>query len=475
VDPVDSTLRDFSGQCIREFLKWSIKQTTPQQQERSPVNTQSLFKRLYSLALHPNVFKRLGASLAFNNIYKEFREESALVEQFVFEVLVIYMESLALSHADEKSLGTIQQCSDAIDHVKRIIVHKASSLNKESKRRVPRGFPPSKPLCLLDIVLWLLEQCGCPQADCRHKAMELFFEFVPLLPERKSASAWLDEIIKTDGVSFLIDRFEGAGNVNVRNCGISHIATLHELKEVFTLTAVIQWMHMLLAALDCYNTFIGMRVVKSHTLLDTSQKSSFFKAIYFFIHQLSTKDIKVAQTCFTIGSKSNLFSPHEMEQYNYSKCTIIVRIMEFVAMILENCHQDFWKMLEEELLNDYMWELTAVTVCDPCSIGFNTADVQVMKNLPDVCIRLLRALVKSPYRRPLEMALQKKITLQCIEDLCAVDLFDPNAKHNRVKLDATLSACKQLQKAELLNSTLQTQVTKLSFSIGSKLLMVVYK
>ncbi|KAM5158207.1 DNA-dependent protein kinase catalytic subunit [Mantella aurantiaca] len=475
VDPVDSTLRDFSGQCIREFLKWSIKQTTPQQQERSPVNTQSLFKRLYSLALHPSVFKRLGASLAFNNIYKEFREESALVEQFVFEVLVVYMESLALSHADEKSLGTIQQCSDTIEHLKRIIVHKAPSLNNKCKRRIPRGFPPSKPFGLLDVVLWLLEQCGRPQADCRHKAMELFFDFVPLLPENKSVSAWLDEIIKKYGVSFLIDRFEGAGNIDAKNCGILYIATLHELKEVFTLTAVLQWMDMLLAALDCYNTFIGMRVVEPHKLLDASQKSSFFKALHFFISSLSMEDIQAAQTCFTIGSKSNLFSPHELEQYNYSKCTIIVRIMTFVTMILENCAQNFWKMLEKELLNNYMWELTAVTVCNPCSIGFNTADVQVMKNLPDVCIGLLKALVKSPYKRPLEMELQKKVTLKCVEELCTVDLYDPDTKHNRVKLSATLSACKQLQKADLLNSTLQSQVTKLSFSVGSKLLSVVYK
>ena len=78
VDPVDSTLRDFCGRCIREFLKWSIKQTPPQQQENSPVNTKSLFKRLYSFALHPNAFKRLGASLAFNNIYREFRCVSSL-------------------------------------------------------------------------------------------------------------------------------------------------------------------------------------------------------------------------------------------------------------------------------------------------------------------------------------------------------------------------------------------------------------
>lgn len=73
VDPVDSALRDFSGRCIEEFVKWSIKQTTPKQQERSPTNMKSLFKRIYSLALHPNGFKRLGAALAFNSVYRLFR------------------------------------------------------------------------------------------------------------------------------------------------------------------------------------------------------------------------------------------------------------------------------------------------------------------------------------------------------------------------------------------------------------------
>lgn len=59
-----------------------------------------------------------------------------------------------------------------------------------------------------------------------------------------------------------------------------------------------------------------------------------------------------------------------------------------------------------------MWDLTAVTVCDPSSIGFNTADVQVMKNLPDVCVQLLKAVAKSPYSGALEMCLQKKITME---------------------------------------------------------------
>lgn len=78
VDPMDSTLRDFCGRCIEEFVKWSIKQTTPKQQEKSPTNMKSLFKRIYSLALHPNGFKRLGAALAFNSIYRLFRYNTLL-------------------------------------------------------------------------------------------------------------------------------------------------------------------------------------------------------------------------------------------------------------------------------------------------------------------------------------------------------------------------------------------------------------
>ncbi|KAG8570891.1 hypothetical protein GDO81_011464 [Engystomops pustulosus] len=470
VDPGNSTLRDFAGRCIQEFLKWSIKQTTPKQQEQSPVNTQSLFKRLYSLALHPNAFKRLGAALAFNNVYREFREEDALVQQFVFEILVVYMQSLALSHGDERSLGTIQQCSDAIDHLKRIITQKAGNLNKSSRRRVPRGFPPSQTLCLLDIVLWLLQQCGLPQTDCRHKAMELFFEFVPLLPEKKSPSVWVEEIIKKEGIAFLIERFESAGSLDGKQCGILYIPTLNDLHST-SLRAVLQWMDMLLAALDCNNTFLGMRVVKAQTLLDPSQKSSFLKALHYFISHLSMHDITAAQTCF----RASLFSPHEKEEYNYSKCTIIVRIIEFVTMILENCPQDFWKNLENEILNNFLWNLIALTICDPSSIGFNTADVQVMKNLPDVCVKLLKAIAKSPYKRTMEMCLQKYITMERIEELCAVDLYDPEIRNQSIKLGTTLSACNQLYRAQLLNSTLLGQDIDRGFAVGSKLLSVVYK
>ncbi|KAM4606662.1 DNA-dependent protein kinase catalytic subunit [Polymixia lowei] len=468
VDPMDSTLRDFCGRCIEEFVKWSIKQTTPKQQEKSPANIKSLFKRIYSLALHPNGFKRLGAALAFNSIYRQFREENSLVEQFVFEVLVIFVESLALAHSDERSMGTLQQCGSAIDHLKRIIKQKAPSLNQHNpKRRIPRGFPPDEKLQLSEVVLWLLEQCGRPQAECRHKCMELFYEFVPLLPGRKSPSQWLDGLLTEHGMGYLNSRFEGGGLLTQ--------PTLRDLSGPFSVRATLQWMDLLLATLDCYNTFIGLHIIKPHHMLSSRDESSFLKATGFFLKELATHELAAAESCFALGQKTSHFSPREVDQYNYSKCTIIVRLLEFATMILVKCDQDFWKLLDQDVFCSVFFELTALVVCQPSSVGFNMADVEVMKRLPEACVPLLKALLASPYRTSLENSLRTRITRKSVEDLCALDLYHASTLSSHDQMEVILSACKQIHKAGFLISILQSQDPAYAQSLGDKLLMAVYK
>ncbi|KAK6293153.1 hypothetical protein J4Q44_G00366540 [Coregonus suidteri] len=468
IDPVDSTLRDFCGHCVHEFIKWSIKQTTPKQQEKSPANIKSLFKRIYSLALHPNGFKRLGAALAFNSIYRLFREENSLVEQFVFEALVVFVESLALAHSDERSLGTSQQCGSAIDHLKRIIKHKASNLNQQNtKRRIPRGFPPDEKVCLSDVVMWLLEQCGRPQTECRHKCMELFYELVPLLPGKRSPSQWLQELLQQHGVGFLIFRLEGGGLLSQ--------PTLRHLAGPFTVRAALQWMDLLLAALDCYNTFIGLHIIKPQQILGSDEKSSFLNALGFFLAELATKELEAAEGCFRAGQRISLFSPRERDQYNYSKCTIIVRLMEFATVVLVKCQQDFWKLLEKDLFDSAFLELVALTLCEPSSIGFNMADLEVMKRLPEVCVPLLKALLVSPYREDLEDSLRKRISQQSVEDLCRVDLYHPDTRTSHAKMEMLLSACKQIHKAGFLSSLLHSQDPSYAQSLESELLLAVYK
>ncbi|XP_062235399.1 DNA-dependent protein kinase catalytic subunit [Platichthys flesus] len=468
VDPMDSTLRDFCGCCIEEFVKWSIKQTTPKQQEKSPTNMKSLFKRIYSLALHPNGFKRLGAALAFNSIYRLFREEKSLVEQFVFEVLVIFIESLALAHSDERSMGTLQQCRSAIDHIKRIIKQKALSLNQHNaKRRVPRGFPPDEKLLLSDVVLWLLEQCGRPQAECRHKCMELFYEFVPLLPAKPSPSQWLDGMLKDHGVIFLISRFEGGGLLSQ--------PTLRDLTGPFSVRATLQWMDLLLASLDCYNTFINLHIIKLQHMLSSKDESSFLKATNFFLSELATHELAAAESCFPLGRRSTHFSPREVDQYNYSKGTIIVRLLEFATMILVKGDQEFWKFLEQNFFCEVFFELTALVVCEPSAVGFNMADVEVMKNLPEVCVPLLNALLNSTYHARLESSLRTKISRKSVEELCAVDLYHLGSRSLHSQMEMLLSSCKQIHKAGFLSSILHSEDPAYAKSLGSRLLMTVYK
>ncbi|XP_056155309.1 DNA-dependent protein kinase catalytic subunit [Lampris incognitus] len=468
VDPMDSTLRDFCGCCIEEFVKWSIKQTTPQQQEKSPANIKSLFKRIYSLALHPSSFKRLGAALAFNNIYRQFREENSLVEQFVFEVLVIFIESLALAHTDEPSMGTLQQCGSAIDHLKRIVKHKAPNLNKSNaKRRTPRGFPPEEKVCLSDVVLWLLEQCGRPQTECRHKCMELFYEFVPLLPGNKSPSQWLDGKLTEHGVDFLVSRFEGGG--------IRFQPTLRDLSGPFSVRATLQWMDLLLATLDCYNTFISLHMVKPHRMLGSRDESSFLKAVGFFLNELALHELVAAESCFALGQKTSHFSPREVDQYNYSKCTIVVRLLEFATMVLVKTDQDFWKLLEPDIFGPVFSELTALLVCQPSSMGFNMADVEVMKKLPEVCVSLLKAQLATPYGTALKSSLGMKISRKSVEELCAVDFYHGSGQSSQDQMEMVLSACIQVHKAGLLNAILHSQDSDYAQSLGSRFLMAVYK
>ncbi|KAF3836111.1 hypothetical protein F7725_028669 [Dissostichus mawsoni] len=461
VDPMDSTLRDFCGRCIEEFVKWSIKQTTPKQQESSPTNMKSLFKRIYSLALHPNGFKRLGAALAFNSIYRQFREEKSLVEQFIFEVLVIFVESLALAHSDERSLGTVQQCCTAIDHLKRIINQKAPSLNQHNaKTRVPRGFPPDGKLCLSDVLLWLLEQCGRPQTECRHKCMELFYEFIPLLSGKKSPPQWVDGMLKDHGKGFLIPRFEGGGLLSQ--------PTLRDLTGPFSVRATLQWMDLLLAALDCYNTFIHLQIIKPHQMLSSEEKSSFLKAIRFFVTELSTQELAAAESCFPLTKKTSHFSPREVDQFNFSKCTITVRLLEFTTMILVKGDQEFWKLLEQDLFVSDFFKLTALVVCEPSAVGFNMADVEVMKNLPEVCVPLLKALLASPYRLVLKAVCG-------VEELCSVDLYQSSTLSRHDQMEMVLSSCTQILKADFLSSILHSQDATYAQSLGSRLLMTVYK
>lgn len=146
--------------------------------------------------------------------------------------------------------------------------------------------------------------------------------------------------------------------------------------------------------------------------------------------------------------------------------------------------------MEQDIFNSSFFTMVALTVCEPSSIGFNMADLEVMSQLPEVCVPLLKAVVSTPYKTQLESGIRKTITVQrsvfhafwteCIcfivsllvqlcvftvfvfpaslEELCAVDLYEADTRDSHANMHLLLSACKQLHQSELLDSVLHTQV-----------------
>jgi DNA-dependent protein kinase catalytic subunit len=69
----NASIRDFSGICLKEFLKWTVKHAGGYDQGAYLKNATSIIKRILSFSLHPNSFKRLGSTLAWNSIYVLYR------------------------------------------------------------------------------------------------------------------------------------------------------------------------------------------------------------------------------------------------------------------------------------------------------------------------------------------------------------------------------------------------------------------
>lgn len=75
------------------------------------------------------------------------------------------------------------------------------------------------------------------------------------------------------------------------------------------------------------------------------ENSSFRKAVHFFLTELATRELSAAERRFQLGKEASHFSPREVDQYNFSKCTITVRLLEFSTMVLTRNDQDLLKVV----------------------------------------------------------------------------------------------------------------------------------
>ena len=118
-------LREASSQFLAEFVRWTLKGLTDPRNMEDPKSVKSLLYRVYGLLNHPSATKRLGAYLAVKQLAsvlkQNARNHSAIVDQFLLELLHNGIMSLRLCQLDEPSMGTEKSAVDALDKLGRLM------------------------------------------------------------------------------------------------------------------------------------------------------------------------------------------------------------------------------------------------------------------------------------------------------------------------------------------------------------------
>ncbi|KAK8776726.1 hypothetical protein V5799_029934 [Amblyomma americanum] len=449
--PQETTVRDFAAQCLKEFVAWSIKQSTPKELEKSPTNVKSVLRRLCSYCRHPSASKRLGAALVFNNIYVLLREEESLVDTFILETLVYFVDSLKLAHVDEKTIGSRELCCRALDNILRIVSVKSDLLSgTKSKRRWPFGNGESRTVTLSLAVEWLLFQTSCPQSDSRRKCMELVWTLVPRLPGSPTHSSYMAELLKANSSSFFIARFEEGLSVTTGTWT--------------NLTGIRKFCDQLLGLLECYTWILEQRLLEPKLLFEVPNKPS-------LIFSLTAKFLEHLALCENLHealsdeeAASLLCTPTGTSAFNLAKCSVTVRLFNFLTVWMKAAPSSmsaipnpFWK-------TEAFWKCCVVCVLLPSEAGFDLSDLEVSNQLPHEMLGFLRQLsatfpdlLSSSFTSALSSFLTKR--LECsIEKVLDLDINELNCPPETLELSQAADAepmdeDQQQQQKDLLRLT----------------------
>ncbi|XP_044259527.1 DNA-dependent protein kinase catalytic subunit-like [Tribolium madens] len=334
--PTDTALRDFSGKCISEFVKWTIKQSNEKNLSKDPINIKILVKKMRFYSLHPDPDKKLGAALIFNNIYRDIREESSLLSMFWIEILHIFVKSLSSLENDGIDNNLVIQINNVLSRLERGFVEKSDLFNNvDAQRRIPSDINGDT---LTDVVVWLLKQTGSKNDHCRAKCMEIFCSISSKCQGCTNMHNFIHTYFNTDWVQ------------NIYETYLIHHPTLEYSKSNEEITPI-KWMQALLCALDGSIFIINNKL--SSTLSETCTKS-----IRYFLEKMSTTTLDRAFAL--IETKMWTFTTFEKLHFDKQRSQAVLKILQLFT-IYENINPFY---------TSHLWDLLVNFIFNRQTLGF---------------------------------------------------------------------------------------------------------
>ncbi|XP_076296859.1 DNA-dependent protein kinase catalytic subunit isoform X2 [Lasioglossum baleicum] len=352
----NSSLREFSGACLAEFTKWSIKQSN-NDRRGTESNIDEVVNKMMNFAVHPSTCKRIAAATAFNHLYAILREDETIVSVYWLELLYCFVKSL-------------DGCNDptivvALNHVERVLIAKKNLLNaNHGKRRLPTEF---KGATLTDAAYWLLTQCGSVNSTCRAKCMDLVVKLS-------------EHINDCDSVATMIDHFIAVyGNKQFNRIIFNDLDSKTE--DLITCSIILP----LLRSLDCYiwlikNDLLKMEYLFANSSAETEILFNSAKNFIFVVNKMKRET----------GDDSAVMLSKELDELQNLQCKLIVTIFDFFRILLDS---------DENYVPDYflckdLFELISKCIMCPQVVGFETINLESTESLSLILHDLMESMIR---------------------------------------------------------------------------------
>lgn len=338
--PSNSNLKDFSGRCINEFVRWTLKH-----QNLNPESSiKVLVKNIRFFSTHPDSAKKLGAALIFNSVYRELREDEKFIDIFWIEILHIFVLSLD-SITDFEETTTINQIKYALANLQRVIIEKPSVFRKiNEKRRIPNDLNNG---LLTDVSIWLINQTSSNSKHCRLACMELFVNITPLSSSnRLHLHDFVIEHLDTT-VSSLYDS------------KLVNFDSLHQ-KSYCDCASLLNYLRNLLCCLD------GYKFIVQNNLETITFDEIIFNEAQIFLEKLQTADLVASLNLIQL--KGWNFTVLDKDMFVRLKTACILSILKLYNALI---HNELLCDKTEKLWTENFWKLVSNTVYYPQDLGLN--------------------------------------------------------------------------------------------------------
>ncbi|XP_029675337.1 DNA-dependent protein kinase catalytic subunit-like isoform X2 [Formica exsecta] len=353
-DDSNPALREFSGTCLAEFTRWSLKQAPEVKEVQS--NVHRIVQKINELALHPSIRKRVAAAVAFNHLYAILREDDDTVSIYWLEIFYCFVCSLN-DECDDPSIA------NALAHIEKVMKFKADLLNAPGPpdRRKPHEFDGAT---LTHALYWLLSRCGTLDERCRAKCMELYInisQHVDSYPHKT-----IQIFVKTYGMDRLNDIV-----LRGLESGVEDISTIGHMMP-------------LLKALDCYVWLMENQLLSIETLFpatDDAREHTIFSCIHSFTRQFQ-------QITEDFSAEGVAINSRELEQLQTLQCKTLMTTLNFIQMLL-NINVN---ILPKSLWDESLFALTIKCIMFPRAVGFDIRNIEMTDKLPHVLEILLNTM-----------------------------------------------------------------------------------